>query len=149
MNFTGVKLSKANLSACDGSVGVYAIYCLRNMKSYVGASLTLGIRLADHIYRLRKGTHQNNTLQNDFNKYGEGEFRFYQLLGCEEKFIHIYEHVAINSIENKYNKVGVRYRPAICVWEPGFHRLWGLVKEGEKINKWLQDKEKENGTETK
>lgn len=56
--------------------GIYIIKNKINGKVYVGQSIALRRRKADHFKALRNDRHSNQYLQNAFNKYGEREFEF-------------------------------------------------------------------------
>lgn len=56
--------------------GVYGIVCRPTAGTYVGASSTVGIRIANHVQLLRKGNHTTEKLQNDFDDWGLEHFSF-------------------------------------------------------------------------
>lgn len=56
--------------------GIYMISNLVNKKVYIGMSLDLNKRKNGHFAGLRKDRHENERLQNSFNKYGEDAFTF-------------------------------------------------------------------------
>ena len=56
--------------------GIYEIYCQSNGKSYIGQAKNVYCRLAGHSGKLKNNKHENNYLQNTFNKYGEKNFVF-------------------------------------------------------------------------
>lgn len=57
--------------------GIYQIECLVNHKKYIGQSkVAIGTRKNAHFLNLRRGIHYNREMQNDYNKYGEGNFEF-------------------------------------------------------------------------
>lgn len=56
--------------------GVYAIKNTVNNKMYIGSSTDLKMRKSVHISSLRGGYHSNDSLQSDWNKYGEQSFSF-------------------------------------------------------------------------
>ncbi|EHQ90187.1 GIY-YIG nuclease family protein [Desulfosporosinus youngiae] len=66
-------------------IGVYQITNNINNKVYIGRSNDIERRWKDHIRQLNKGTHNNQGLQNDWNKYGEGNFAFEIIKLCDEK----------------------------------------------------------------
>lgn len=55
---------------------VYIITNIRNNRVYVGQTIDLKRRKYEHLSQLRKGSHKNTELQNDYNKYGESCFQF-------------------------------------------------------------------------
>lgn len=56
--------------------GVYKIENLINHKKYVGSSVNIYKRWKEHIQKLRNNKHHSIYLQNAWNKYGEGNFKF-------------------------------------------------------------------------
>src|SRR5262245_10381758 len=61
------------------------IYCIHNTvsdKVYVGQAVDLRHRRNEHFRKLRKGTHENQHLQNAWNKYGARAFVFIVLERC-------------------------------------------------------------------
>lgn len=54
--------------------GIYKLSWLNNPYFYVGQSCKLKERFAKHLVRLRSGKHENNRIQNVYNKYGEPLF---------------------------------------------------------------------------
>lgn len=60
----------------DGKSAIYKIVNNINGKRYVGSCVGHYRRKAQHFYRLRRGTHDNNHLQHAWNKYGEKSFEF-------------------------------------------------------------------------
>ena len=59
-----------------GKCGIYQIRNLVDNKIYIGSSKSLYQRLRRHLNNLRKNKHDNQHLQNAFNKYGESSFIF-------------------------------------------------------------------------
>lgn len=55
--------------------GVYYLECLVNSKKYIGSAQNLHGRKVEHFKNLRNGTN-NKLIQEDFNKYGEENFKF-------------------------------------------------------------------------
>lgn len=56
--------------------GIYQILHKENRRKYIGSAGVFEIRWQSHLSELRKGTHHNKFLQNDFNKSGEDKFEF-------------------------------------------------------------------------
>ena len=52
------------------------ILCLANDYRYIGETSDVSSRLAGHRRDLRRRAHTNENLRNDFNLYGEPQFRF-------------------------------------------------------------------------
>lgn len=53
------------------SPGIYKISCTQTDKVYIGESFNVSNRISKHFTLLRKNTHNNQILQNIYNKYGE------------------------------------------------------------------------------
>lgn len=80
--------------------GIYKIINTTNNRIYVGSAKEFKERYKSHLYSLRKGTHHNKFLQNDWNKCGESAFEFHILevtngshlerLLLEESYLHQY-----------------------------------------------------------
>ena len=59
---------------------IYAIMCNSNKKMYIGrTSLSAEERIRAHLQLLRRGKHTNKKMQEDFKKYGEESFKYYEL----------------------------------------------------------------------
>ena len=56
--------------------GVYEIRCMVTNKIYIGSSVDMKFRWAQHRVRLNKGHHRNAHLQAAWNRYGESAFQF-------------------------------------------------------------------------
>ena len=70
---------KSNLFNFSKS-GIYVITCIKNQKHYIGQSKNVKSRLCAHKNKLRRGIHENLTLQKDFNQYGQNLFLFKNLI---------------------------------------------------------------------
>lgn len=83
---------------------VYIIKCLINDKVYIGRSQELDKRWRAHKNMLRGNKHNNISLQEDWNKYGEDNFIFKSIYKTEslEDSIKI-EQNEIDCNLNKYN----------------------------------------------
>jgi len=53
---------------------VYALFCKKTGKPYVGSTMDLSTRLPTHLKRLREGWHHSKKLQRAWKKYGEESF---------------------------------------------------------------------------
>lgn len=69
---------------CDG-MGIYKITNTNNGKFYIGSSVDLYHRKSVHISKLNSNTHDNNYLQNSFNKYNGQGFIFNVIELIEDK----------------------------------------------------------------
>jgi group I intron endonuclease len=88
--------------------GVYKIVNIINGRIYVGSAKEFKSRGNAHLKSLRKGTHHNKFLQNDFNKCGEEAFEFHILEtveGPQEDRLLIEE----SYIEKYYDKQALCY----------------------------------------
>jgi group I intron endonuclease len=88
--------------------GIYKIENLINNKIYIGSSININDRKYKHFWMLRKNIHDNNHLQNSYNKFGEENFNFGVLELCdindlvtlENKYIELYK---ADDLEFGYN----------------------------------------------
>ena len=67
--------------------GIYTITSLIDNKIMVGQSVNINNRLGQHLYHLKKGTHDNPHLQKSFIKYGESNFLFESLVYIETTYL--------------------------------------------------------------
>lgn len=58
---------------------VYAIRCAPNGRVYIGSTINLRRRIAAALNSLHKGRAWNNSLQQDWERFGAGAFSFYML----------------------------------------------------------------------
>ncbi len=80
---------------------VYMIMNVANGKAYVGSTVHERQRLRTHMRHLRKNKHQNKSLQEDFNAYGEESFMTIILArNVPEDDLHIYELSEIVSYDS-------------------------------------------------
>lgn len=83
--------------------GIYEIVNTTNGKRYVGSSVDLAKRRAYHRQTLRKQTHCNPYLQNAWNKYGEGAFKFKTFFYCGGESLIELEQMALDELKPEYN----------------------------------------------
>jgi group I intron endonuclease len=67
---------KRNYKQTHRPMGVYQIKNLTNDKILVGSSLNLDSIKNRHFFELKMGSHRNETLQKEWNEYGETAFSF-------------------------------------------------------------------------
>lgn len=63
--------------------GIYCITCVKTEQRYVGTALDWEKRIAQHVSKLRKGTHKNIRLQTAWSVYGPTEFEIKLLEECK------------------------------------------------------------------
>ena len=86
--------------------GVYQIRHLESGKRYIGSCASKGglwKRWIIHKHRLRKGNHHSIHLQRAWNKYGADAFVFEILLYCDPNDCLVYEQMAFDCYDPKYN----------------------------------------------
>lgn len=91
--------------------GIYCIINIKNSKKYIGSSKNIRQRLWSHRAELRHNKHENNYLQNAWNKYGEHNFDYYILEKCEESLLLEKEQLYIDTINPEYNMNKETQRP--------------------------------------
>lgn len=83
--------------------GIYCIVNTDNQKKYVGSSKNLYQRLMKHRAYLRKNMHENQKLQNSWNKHGEESFQYFILEFCSVENLIQREQFYIDTIKPWYN----------------------------------------------
>lgn len=83
--------------------GVYRIRHLATNDCYIGSSIFLKRRFAEHQSELSRKCHHSPILQNSWNKYGADAFIFEILLYCDPEYCLIYEQVALDHHKPRYN----------------------------------------------
>ena len=91
--------------------GVYCIINIKNHKRYIGSSKNIKYRLQSHRSNLRHNNHENQYLQNAWNKYGEDNFDFYIIEKCEESQLLDKEQNYISNIKPEYNLNPITQKP--------------------------------------
>ena len=85
--------------------GIYCIENLVNHKRYVGQSIDVYHRWANHRCDLNGGRHKNHHLQASWNQYGSDNFIFYIIEECDEQLLddrEIYYINQYNCMDNSY-----------------------------------------------
>lgn len=85
---------------------ITGIYKLNNKVSnnfYIGSSFNIIDRWRGHKCLLRKNKHENQILQNSWNKHGENAFEFIVLETCTKDIILKREQFYIDTLNPKYN----------------------------------------------
>lgn len=76
--------------------GIYQIQHMESGKKYIGSAVDIKARWHGHRSQLRRGLHNNDKLQNAWNKYGEDAFDFSTLIICDKKDLIMYEQKVID-----------------------------------------------------
>lgn len=112
-------------------VGIYKITNLINNKVYIGQSVNIKKRIADHKYELNANHHCNSHLQNSYNKYRKDAFEFNIICECEES--------ELDELECYYIK-----------YYDSTNRLNGYNKEsGGSLNKHISEETRQNMRENR
>ncbi len=83
--------------------GIYWIYNKITNDFYIGSAKSFYSRKAGHYSALRRNKHYNTYLQNVYNKYGEENLVFEELITCHPDLLHFYEQQFIDQLQPKYN----------------------------------------------
>lgn len=84
--------------------GIYAILSIATPECYIGQSVDIYRRFAEHLMYFRENRHSKN-LQLPWNKYGEDNFKFLVLEICED------DYKALTTQENFWiNRIGTYNR---------------------------------------
>lgn len=86
--------------------GVYRILNKTNNKVYIGSSVNLKKREYKHFWMLKKNTHDNQFLQNSFNRYGLENFVFEVLENCDSNLLINRENYYITNYKSNDNNFG-------------------------------------------
>lgn len=98
-------------SCYRGVVGVYQIRCVHNDKSYIGASLNVGLRLGHHISELSKRIHRNIDLQTDYDKWDKQGFEVKLLASLPDRDRFELLRIEIQLWEQLYPNVYNKQKP--------------------------------------
>lgn len=93
--------------------GIYCIYNKVNNKRYIGSSNNLSQRLWKHRAVLRHNHHENQHLQNAWNKYGEANFEYIILEKCDLDALLAREEYYIKLYKPEYNFILTPTRPTM------------------------------------
>ena len=89
--------------------GIYKISI--NDKIYIGSAQNFKNRIYKHEYRLKKNTHVNKHLQNLYNKYGSGSFKFEILEIVDINNLLIREQFYLDTLANLINQSSFATNP--------------------------------------
>jgi len=82
------------------SCGIYKIVNIKNNKIYIGSSVNLNSREYKHFWMLEKNIHDNDYLQNSYNKYGKETFCFDIVEFCLPEELIVKENYYINKYKS-------------------------------------------------
>jgi len=83
--------------------GIYVIINEKTQGFYIGSSVDIGRRHAEHIKSLRSNSHHCYLLQNDFNLFGEGSFSIGVLMRTRLIDLQNIEEILIQTLDPIYN----------------------------------------------
>ncbi|WP_186446349.1 helix-turn-helix domain-containing protein [Neobacillus bataviensis] len=125
------------------SAGIYEIRCTVNNRVYIGQSRNMRDRISKHKRFLRNGVHENNALQNAWNKYGEENFIFKKLEHYDPTLSNIDD--ILNQKEKEYIRI---YQ---CNQKPfGYNHTDGgqafkmnedVIRKGEQVSEVLTEQD--------
>lgn len=85
------------------TAGVYQIVNLVTGKRYIGSSVNVQHRMAEHRRDLKRGRHHSRYLQASWNKHGAAAFEFRPLLLCSVGDRLFYEQLLLDGLRPEYN----------------------------------------------
>jgi group I intron endonuclease len=88
------------------NIGIYQIKNLINNKIYIGSSINLSEREYKHFWMLSNRTHDNEYLQNSYNKYGCENFIFEVIELCDENELIVKENLHILNTKSNNSNFG-------------------------------------------
>lgn len=91
--------------------GVYIITCLINNRHYIGYSSSVRVRLNVHKSDLRFNRHDNEHLQNAYNKYGKKNFTFEPLEYYPVDQMASFENWWCNMLDTHNREFGFNIKP--------------------------------------
>lgn len=98
-------MKKQDGDKMNSDVGIYCIENKINHKKYIGQSIHIHRRWAEHKYELNNNTHENDYLQKSWNKYGADGFAFYIVELCDVESLNdkeAYYIAAYNTIDRGF-----------------------------------------------
>jgi group I intron endonuclease len=87
-----------------GQSGIYQIQSkIKPERIYIGSAIDISKRWKQHLTALKKNKHINKKLQNHLNKYGEHDFQFSILLGCDKDDLIKIEQYFLDTYRTYFN----------------------------------------------
>jgi len=86
--------------------GIYKIMNLIDKKIYIGSSVNLLKRESKHFWMLKNNIHDNNHLQNSYNKIGGENFKFELIEECDITLLIDRENYYINHYHSNKQEFG-------------------------------------------
>ena len=123
--------------------GIYSITNLINNKRYIGSSVNLSSRKAQHWYCLNSNIGINSHLQNAWNKYGSENFVFEILENCPQNLLILREKFYIEKYDTLDTNFGYNFKeptPSSLINYPEHNELiqFYKAKESKKLIKFLE-----------
>ena len=126
--------------------GIYKIQNKTNGKFYVGSSDNVERRFSRHKLDLSKNRHDNQHLQNAWNKYGETSFDFALVRGCPKSDLLLEEQKDLDAWIGNDLCYNMR-KDARCPTAPGSKRpAWVVKKYADAqrgIPRWTEEQKKQ------
>lgn len=94
------------INECSGECGIYYIRNIINNHIYIGSSIMLSKRYAEHRLKLKTNKHYCTILQNAVNKYGIDNFEFVVIKTFEnilDRDLRLIEGMLIRLFKSEYN----------------------------------------------
>ncbi len=90
----------------EDNCGIYSITNVVNNKKLIGQSSDIKRRFTSHKWRLRNNRHENQYLQNAWNKYGSENFKFEIIVTCQVESLDMEEIKQIELFNTKQRDFG-------------------------------------------
>jgi group I intron endonuclease len=86
--------------------GIYKIENIVDKKIYIGSSVNVESREYKHFWMLKRKSHDNNHLQNAYNKFGKDSFKFQIIEECGDDNLIIRENFYIDFYKSNISEFG-------------------------------------------
>jgi group I intron endonuclease len=113
---------------------IYAIFCTKNFKPYVGSTCALSGRIQGHKSELTHRKHHSSKFQNSFNKYGVHSFCVVVLESCEKDELLIREQFWIDKLDSYKNGLNGSWKAERPMCIPKTKEQ--LRVQGESMSRW-------------